>query len=186
MLPSQGVMIIWNWVWDDNQSDAESDSSSITSDLPEHYNPGLHSDISDSENDSSPPSTTTFDTVTFKCIGTVHDQHAQKTLSKVLELQKVGVVPVRLKPEPENLHDSKAVAFQCLVDGEWNRIGYIVREALDEVHIALNDGTIVNVAFSWVKYLVVWQRSGPGFYAGVDITIKGKWSTVVHKCASTR
>ena len=186
ILPSQGVIIVWKWSWDDNESDAVESDSSITSDVPEHYNPDLQSDISDSENDNSSSCIGISDTVTFKCIGTVHDHHAQETLSKVVQLQKTGVVSVRLKPEPENTHDSKAIAIQCLVDEEWHRIGYIVREALDEVHNALNQEKIVNVSFSWVKYLVVWQRSGPGFYAGVDITINGKWCSVIHKSASTR
>ena len=39
-----------------------------------------------------------------------------------------------IEPEPDNQFDSKAIAFKCR---KWQRIGYIVRKALDEVHTAL-------------------------------------------------
>ena len=42
---------------------------------------------------------------------------------------------VHLTPKPFNMYDSKAVAFECNLDGEWKEIGYVV--ALPEVHAAL-------------------------------------------------
>ena len=42
---------------------------------------------------------------------------------------------MRLIPEPHNV-DSKAIALQCELDGKWLQIGYIVKELLDEVHVA--------------------------------------------------
>ena len=65
-------------------------------------------------------------------------------------------------------------------------IGYVVREALDSIHDAWDGGSITEVKFSWVKYLVTWTRSGPGYYTGINITRVGQWSTAVHKCASIR
>lgn len=61
----------------------------------------------------------------------------------------------------------------------------IVRECLDHVHSALAGHRIMSVHFSWVKYLVCWTRSGPGFYAGVNIAISGEWPKEVVRCAST-
>ena len=81
-------------------------------------------------------------------------------------------VPVKLVPEPDNKYDSKAIAFHCELDGKWYLIGYIVREALDAVHKAIKK-TIHFVKFAWVKYRVVWMRSGSGFYAGIDIAENG-------------
>jgi hypothetical protein len=43
-------------------------------------------------------------------------------------------VSVKLHPEPNNPKDARAIAFKCIVDGQWHRIRYIVREVLDEVH----------------------------------------------------
>ena len=70
------------------------------------------------------------------------------------------------------------------MDEKWYRIGYIVKEALDDVHNAPTQKLVMDVSFKWIKYFVIWMRSGPGYYAG--ITINGKWSSRVHRCASTR
>ena len=94
-------------------------------------------------------------------------------------------VPVKIVPEPDNQYDSKAIAFQCKVDSKWHKIGYIVREALDDVHRALVQKKIISVKFAWAKYLVVWMRSGPGYYAGINIALNGEWSHEVCRCAST-
>ena len=73
----------------------------------------------------------------FKCIGTTHNFNAQEVLRKVSTLLEQGEqVPVKVIPEPDNQYDSKAITFQCKVDSKWHKIGYIVREALDDVHRA--------------------------------------------------
>ena len=43
--------------------------------------------------------------------------------------------------------DSKVIAFACDVTGTWETIGYVVREALDELHKAMDDGHILKVQF---------------------------------------
>ena len=59
------------------------------------------------------------------------------------------------------------------VDDEWLRIGYVVREALD-VHHAMETSSIIDVKFTWAKYLIIWMKSGPGYYAGINITRYGE------------
>ena len=49
----------------------------------------------------------------------------------------VNEIECHIKPEPDNPSDAKATAFQCHIASVWETIGYIVREALDEVHAAL-------------------------------------------------
>jgi len=58
-----------------------------------------------------------------------------------------------LQPEPENKFDSKAIAFQAFISDQWHQIGYIVKEALDDVHSALDQNAITNVEFAWARYL---------------------------------
>ena len=77
--------------------------------------------------------------------------------------------------------DSQAIAFKCKVDGAWYPIGYVVKEALSEVHAAINDKAITNVAFSWVKFVIYWKK--PGWYAGINITRIGEWS---HKVVTSQ
>ena len=62
-------------------------------------------------------------------------------------------------------------------------IGYVVKEALESVQSAHDQGRITAIEFSWIKYLITW---GPGYYAGIDITVHGQWPAVVINCASTR
>ena len=45
-------------------------------------------------------------------------------------------IDCRIMLEPENPFDAKAIAFQCYIGSRWQIIGYIVKEALDEVHLA--------------------------------------------------
>ena len=115
------------------------------------------------------------------------DPQPTRTLSKKCELRTEGhEVSVNIFCEPENPVDSKAIAFRCQIGDEWHTIGYIVREALDSVHTAIRNQDIISVRFSWVSYLVSWSRSGPGYYAGINITVRGRWPQEVVRCASTR
>ena len=95
-------------------------------------------------------------------------------------------VPVQLVHEASNPRDSRAVAFKCELDGKWYTIGYVVSELLEEVHAAIDSGSIVSAEFAWVRYITGWTRSGPGFFAGVAIEKKGQWSDNARRAASTR
>ena len=84
-------------------------------------------------------------------------------------LQTGKEVKVDLFSEPANPVDTKAVAFKCFLDDQWwHRIGYIVREALDDVHDALLS-----------KRIKTSNLDGLNSYAAVDITRKGQWSSTV-------
>ena len=125
-------------------------------------------------------------TVQFKCIGASKKLHYQETLASVAKLLISGTtVEVSLFPEPNNPVDAKAVAFKCQVNGAWLPIGYVVCEALDEVHLALAQHQIHEVRFGWIKFKINWRHSGFGWYAGIDVIKKGQWSPIVCSCAST-
>lgn len=126
-------------------------------------------------------------TVTFKCIGATRDSSHQLALHAALQNIRAGqYVPVRFNPEPDNPVDSTAIAFQCFVQEEWQRMGYIVQEALPYVHDAMRDNAILLVELGWVRYLLCWSRCGPGFYAGIKISKQGDWSRTVVRAASTK
>ena len=61
-----------------------------------------------------------------------------------------------------------------------------MREVLPSVHKALTEKKIITVRFDWVKYIVNWSKSGPGFYAGIKISLNGEWPKEVWQCRSTR
>ena len=78
-------------------------------------------------------------------------------------------VPVSLKHEPTNPYDGQALAFVCQINGKPYTIGYVVSELLDEVHAAIRDKNILSVKFAWIRYITDWTRSGPGFFAGIEM-----------------
>ena len=165
----------------------------------ELFEPSIESQ-EDSDHDSQIETTSTISeipssgsisithTITFKCIGAIHSTDSQTALEKVSQLHAEGYeVPVNIFCEQKNPFDSRAIAFRCQIADKWHTIGYVVREPLDPVHVAIqNRHNIISVKFSWVSYLVSWSHSGPGYYAGIDITVQGRWPREVVKCASTR
>ena len=83
------------------------------------------------------------------------------------------------------MYDSKAIAFECLVEDTWTRVGYMVSEVLPDVHEAINNKSIVSVELDWVRFITHWSRSTPGWFCGVKIFKKGPWSKVCLGCRST-
>jgi len=157
-LPQQGAVILWEWEWIDD-SETHVSETALSSDSEEILNP--HDDGS-VDSDSTHCSEQVEHTVTFKCIGSVHDANAQDTLRGVSQLLAKGdVVPVNIFCELDNPFDSRAVAFKCWYQDKWCGIGYVVKEALDAVHDALRHSEITDVCFKWAKYLVIWSKSGP-------------------------
>lgn len=92
---------------------------------------------------------------------------------------------VLVKLKPENLFDNKAVALICQTDetAEWRRIGYVVREAADEVLAVLNANKILNTSFELIKYIVHFRNGG--WYAGIKIPKSGEWSQEVLQSRET-
>ena len=147
------------------------------------------SDSSDVEADKYPYEPIDYHSVKFKVIGSTKESCYQAVLqrARARDLIESGVrVTVMLIPEPSNIMDSQAIAFMCELDGKLRRIGYIVKEILPYVHTALRKAEIVKVEFAWIKYITDWSRSGPGFFACVSITKKGRWPYPVVRAASKR
>ena len=60
------------------------------------------------------------------------------------------------------------------------RIGYVVREALDALHNAIDHHKILKVEFDYVKFVVQFKQRG--WYAGISITINGEWPANILRC----
>ena len=45
---------------------------------------------------------------------------------------------------------------------------------------------IKNVIFALIHYIAEWKRSGPGFFAGVNISKSGKWPQSVVLASNTK
>ena len=190
------AFVIWKWDWldeyDDDSSGTESRTSiEVISETPSPEN--SDEEISDEEfyDEEASASTVAIDvqsqvthTITFKCMGSAKEDRYQESLKQISELRNNEVeVLCRIKPEPNNPYDSKAIAFECKIDGSWKVIGYIVREVLNEVHQALVAKKIVEVYIDWVKFKV-WRSMG--WYAGINITRVGQWSKTIVHCQSLK
>ena len=155
-LPPQGVIVVWEWEWT-TIKDIDSSSEEEEVNIRDQYNPFLQSDPEPSDSDAEDiPDTlpTQTHSVTFKCVGSIHDVRRQVVLSRISKtLRDGGKVDMRIHPKPENQYDSKAITFQCHIEQEWQTIGYIVRECLDHVHEALQKKRILSVKLAWAKYL---------------------------------
>ena len=78
-----------------------------------------------------------------------------------------------------NEYDAWVIAFVCHIDDKWQRIGYVVRECVEHVHLALSEKRTLSIKLSWA-------RSGPRFYAEVIVTLGAEWHRDIVHSQSTR
>ena len=167
---------MWNWTWVDDESSDE-DSDGCTSDqVSDGYdsdsksqddNEGAESQDDSEELNLDEPFIT--HSVIFKCIGHLRELRYQEVLALAKKKMAQGInVPVKIVKEPNNPVDVTAIAFVCHLDKEWERIGYIVKEALNDVHCAKK----ISAKFDWIK--LVFHFKKPGWYAGIMITRSGE------------
>ena len=173
--------MLWDWSWMEAESIEDTDSDAGSEGDVNSDEISSEESISDASATDGIPEIT--HSIVFKCIGVLKEHRYQETLAAIAQKLRGGVVvPVRLTKEPQNPVDAQAIAFECKVDTKWDRIGYIVREALEATHEAMDRGDIMNVQFDWVKYIV--QFKNRGFYAGIKITRRGEWPKHVLQCRS--
>lgn len=171
------VLVVWKWTYDFTLPSENDESCIVEESDKEDDSISADSNSEDNATANSVNISTREHTVVFKCIGATRDKVWQQSLQAARDKREQGeIVPVRLRPEPNNIRDSKAIAFDCCLDGKWMCIGYVVRELLDEVHDTMNKGLIVHIEFDWIKYKSNWTYSGPGYFTGIAITKRGCWS----------
>ena len=192
------VYILWKWdpEWHDDYDIDKPNRNKrglyiSNDDDDEDGGDGAGSDDDDEgEHESSASNTGSIGThsVTFKCMGTTKISRSQVILASASnKLDKGEPVEVRLRKEPDNPKDSRAIAFDCKMDQEtkWEKIGYVVQEALDGVHDAIQGSTIVSVKLEWARFITHWSRCSPGWYCGITITKRGQWPREVVRHRST-
>ena len=185
LIQGSGVFVIWDWRWESELG------SSIWSAVTTVEESVCESDHRDGEEASSDSDVSNEEgrshTLTFKCIGATRDEAHQIALRRARDRMEEGlVVSVKLQAEPDNIKDANTIAFMCLLDDSYVRMGSVVSKLLDEVHEAMNNNTVLDVKLSWIKYLTNWTFSGPGYFAGINITKKGTWSSKAIQSSSTR
>jgi len=137
------VFVMWKWTWvelDEDLMDSETNPSLCGSDV---------NSLDDLQSDESTMEEvpTITQSVIFKCIGAHKERQYQDTLAIVNnEITKGIAVPMRLQPESVNPVDSNSIAFVCqVVPHQWEQIGYVVKEACNNIHEAMNQNKILSV-----------------------------------------
>ena len=114
-----GVLVVCEW-----DSETTCNEPLLNDDEPKDSDSDKESDRSPDGSDSG--ETDVPHTVLFKCIGAVRDSRSQETLRLCRELMAGRwTVTIRMKHEPTNVKDARAIAFECEVDDKWRRIGYV-------------------------------------------------------------
>ena len=135
LLDGHGVFVIWQGTW--NQGPVSIISDEVTS-----VDESLIVDVSHEESDKDGEEDNAFEnheselqsTIVFKCIGATRENSYQVALKKARDLLENGEeVPVVMEHEMDNSWDPNAIAFKCLIDDSYARIGYVVREVAEEV-----------------------------------------------------
>ncbi len=120
LFPNDKVLAIWDWRWSDCDNtpndDDDPDEITVIPETPPEPESDNDSDITEN-NDSTSPDETEH-RVTFKCIGCTKEQPYQQALMHAAQLQCEGT-KVKVKVEPTNPFDAKAIQVKCIVDGEW-------------------------------------------------------------------
>ena len=71
---------------------------------------------------------------------------------KQLQLQKENI-NLRVTPEPTNIRDNNAVIVEAYVNNDWYRIGYIPKEKLRKVVVAVRNSAIQKVEFKFIGFV---------------------------------
>lgn len=149
-------------VWVDCPED--NDSNFVVASLSQDEHDESESQNSSDSEDEVPDIT---HTVIFKYIGATKEHCYQELLGLAKQKKSAGeIVPIKLEKEPSNPIDSQAIAFMCKADKEWEKIGYVVKEALPDMHKAIDNNKIIKVFFDWIKLIVCFKP--PGLYVGIS------------------
>ena len=84
----------------------------------------------------------------------------------------------------QTIWSHRSLALSTEAKGQWHTFGYVVTELLEEVHGAIVQHEVIKTTFKTIKCMFTCTRCDHGFYAAVNITRKGLWSSQVIKHAN--
>lgn len=122
-------------------------------------------------------------TLPFKVMGVAYSKEAQDHLEAAYDHLYVAkkIVYAKLLPEPENVHDNKAIAVSIKYNGDWCKVGYIAVELTKYLHSVWSDGLDFEVTVKHIKFRTTYLKVG--FYITINLTRKGEWEPEVIRAA---
>jgi hypothetical protein len=94
--------------------------------------------------------------VPFKCIGAAHEKNYQHHLEKayLTHHEQDKPVNVRIRAEPLNPRDPRAIAIDLDYGTGWTNVGYIASELRKYLQPIIAAGNILDVYVQHIKYRV--------------------------------
>ena len=80
-----------------------------------------------------------------------------------------------MTPEPTNIRDKNAVIVEAYVDNEWCRVGYIPKEKLRKVIVAIRNNEIQKVEFKFIGFMFIPDLNDWLYNPRVLISKLGHW-----------
>ncbi len=111
------VLIVWKYKEILNENESDNEERIIEEDEDDRLSESTaESSDSEKEDHLTMCNPCVPHTIVFKCIGAARDPQSQITLRTARDRMSNGyTVPVRMKPEPTNIVDSRAIVFECKI-----------------------------------------------------------------------
>ena len=112
----------------------------------------------------------------FALEGSSYREECQKVMRKCkqLQLQKENI-NLRVTPEPTNIRDKNAVIVEAYLNNDRYRIGYIPKEKLRKVVVAVRNSEIQKVEFKFIGFMFVPDLNDWLYHPRVLISKIGHW-----------
>ena len=112
----------------------------------------------------------------FALKGSSYHEDCQKALRKRKELQfQKENINLRVTPEPTNIRDKNAVIVEAYINNDWYRIGYILKENLRKVFVAVRNSEIQKVEFKFIGFMFGPDLNDWLYHPRVLISKIGHW-----------
>lgn len=120
----------------------------------------------------------------FKVLGTCFCTERQNILEQAYEYfnEYNRPVSVRLKQEPDNPHDSNAIAVFIQTDAEFEKVGYIASELTKHVQPFLKDPHF-HTEVKRIRFRTTYMMIG--FYITIELSKKGLWHNDIIKASKS-
>ncbi|CAB3993848.1 single-stranded-DNA-specific exonuclease [Paramuricea clavata] len=118
----------------------------------------------------------------FKVLGTCKSVERQSILEEANSYLNEYNRPVfvQLEREPDNAHDSNAIAVFVMTDNDFFKVGYIASELTQYVHPCLDDPSF-EVSVKNIRFSTTWMMVG--YYITIELSKKGLWHKNVVKAS---
>lgn len=160
-----------------------SETDTADTSVPDTQSPGSDNSSCNEDSNSEPEESTVIThRLPFKVMGTCYSSKYQKALQEAYDYlyEHNRHIFAKLEAEPENPHDTNAIAVYIMSSSDYEKVGYLASELTRFVHPLLKDPTL-KVTVKQIRFCTTFLMIG--FYLTIDITRTGLWEKSVIKAS---